>query len=306
MSEETPAIAEELVEEGTPEATPAPSSADTAAADEEVTPQSDEDPKSESSENTAPSEKKEEEGKSAKARPKVKISLSRGQELTGKVKTITDFGAFIDINLPQDGLVHISELSRDRVEKVKDVVSIGDEVTVWVKSLDKERNRISLTMRKPSERSYNDINVDDVLEGTVARIEKYGVFVEIGLEREGLVHVSELSHDYVQSPQDVVKVGEKVNVKVVKINKRRKQVNLSIKALLEPPEGAEPEEEEEEAVEEEEEVEMSTTMAAAFDRFKVSPEKSSRAERNAGKAQRDTSMMDDVINRTLKTQTTDE
>ena len=232
--------------------------------------------------------------------------MSRGQELQGKVKTITDFGAFIDINLPQDGLVHISELSRERVEKVKDVVSVGDDVTVWVKSLDKERNRISLTMRKPSERSYNQVNVDDVYEGTVARIESYGVFVDIGLEREGLVHVSELSHEYVQSPQDVVKLGEKVNVKVVKLNKRRKQVNLSMKALLEPPEGAEPEEEEAEEEEEVEEVEMSTVMAAAFDRFNVGPQKTSRAQRNAEKSQRDTSAMDDVISRTLGSQDTEE
>ena len=236
-----------------------------------------------------------------KTRPKVTIALSRGQELQGKVKTITDFGAFIDINLPQDGLVHISELSRNRVEKVSDVVSVGQEVTVWVKSLDKERNRISLTMCKPVDRSYSQIQVGDVLEGTVTRIEKYGVFVDIGLEREGLVHVSELSHEFVRLPEDVVSVGHKVQVKVVKINKRRKQVNLSMKALLESPEPESPAEEAEEEYTAED-VSVATTMAAAFDRFNSSARGRSQSGRAKSKSRRINPNMDDVVTRTLKSQ----
>lgn len=282
MSEETATTPEELIEESSSEemsATP-PSETETISSDTKVS-------------QTKSSKKP------VKTRPVIKVSLSRGQELKGVVKTITDFGAFIDINLPQDGLVHISELSRGHVDKVSDVISVGDEVIVWVKNLDKERNRISLTMRKPIERTYDDIRVDDVLEGEVTRIEKYGVFVDIGLEREGLVHVSELSHEFVKTPEEVVSVGDTVKVKVVKVNKRKKQVNLSIKALLEPPEL---EEEVKEEVEEifEDTVPMSTTMAAAFSAFSSTSRKSSTSKKSASKSRKKRTTMDDVIARTLR------
>jgi len=289
MSEETSVITEELTEENAPEETPP-----TPATDAEATPQ-----------DTSPS-KPNRKKKSVKTRPKITVSLTRGQELTGKVKTITDFGAFIDIDLPQDGLVHISELSRNRVEKVSDVVAVGDEVTVWVKNLDKERNRISLTMRKPVERTYDDINVDDILEGEITRIERYGVFVDIGMEREGLVHVSELSHEYIKSPEEVVSIGDAVKVKVVKINKRRKQVNLSMRALIEPPEAEVEEVVEEESAEEAlEESSLSTSMAAAFDAFNTASQKSS-AKKETERSRRSRSPMDDVINRTLRSQRDEE
>lgn len=282
MSEETATTPEELIEESSSEemsATP-PSETETTSSDTKVS-------------QTKSSKK------SVKTRPVIKVSLSRGQELKGVVKTITDFGAFIDINLPQDGLVHISELSRGRVDKVSDVISVGDEVTVWVKNLDKERNRISLTMRKPVEYTYDDIQVDDVLEGEVTRIEKYGVFVDIGLEREGLVHVSELSHEFVKTPEEVVSVGDTVKVKVVKVNKRKKQVNLSIKALLEPPELEEELQEEEEEIFEDT-APMSTTMAAAFSAFSSTSRKSSTSKKSSSKSRKKRTTMDDVIARTLR------
>lgn len=282
MSEETATTPEELIEESSSEEMSATPSSETES----------------TSSDTKVSETKSSK-KSVKTRPVIKVSLSRGQELKGVVKTITDFGAFIDINLPQDGLVHISELSRGRVDKVSDVISVGDEVTVWVKNLDKERNRISLTMRKPVEYSYDDIQVDDVLDGEVTRIEKYGVFVDIGLEREGLVHVSELSHEFVKTPEEVVSVGDTVKVKVVKVNKRKKQVNLSIKALLEPPALEEEVKEEEEEIFEDA-VPMSTTMAAAFSAFNSTSHKSSTSKKSTSKSRKKRTTMDDVIARTLK------
>jgi len=253
---------------------------------------------------TSPSEADEAEtpGGPVKTRPKKVITLTRGQELRGKVKTITKFGAFIDIDLPQDGLVHISELSRGRVEKVEDVLSKGDEVTVWVKNLDRERNRISLTMLKPFDLTYDNIAVDNVYEGEITRIEKYGVFVNIGLEREGLVHVSELSHEFVRVPEDVVSVGDNVNVKVIKVNKRKKQVNLSIKALQEPPEAELPVEETVEDDQETEETRLTTTMAAAFDRFNTDAPEPAADEKPAPERQKSSSRMADVIQRTLQTQ----
>jgi ribosomal protein S1 len=227
--------------------------------------------------------------------------------LTGKVKTITDFGAFIDIDLPQDGLVHISELARHRVEKVSDVVAVGDDVTVWVKDLDKERNRISLTMLKPVERRYSDIQVDEVLDGTVTRIEKYGVFVDVGLEREGLVHVSELSHEYVKTPEEVVSVGDTVQVKVIKINKKKKQVNLSMKALLTPPESEVEAAAEAQEAASEESGPMTTTMAAAFGLLNAANEEENEDKENdkSSKSRRRSNELANVIARTLDTRQSD-
>ena len=226
------------------------------------------------------------------------ISLEVGQELAGKVKTITEFGAFVDVSLPQDGLLHISELARHRVEKVEDVLSVGDPVQVWVKNLDKERGRIGLTLIKPPRRRYADINVGDEFEGKVSRIENYGVFVDIGLEREGFIHISELAHDYVKSPADVVKEEDVVNVKVLKINARKRQVNLSIKALQEAPE---PEVEEvpetPEVLAEEPDEPMMTAMAVAFNRNRRQDgdQKKKDASKKAGS-------MEDVVARTLEQQ----
>jgi transcriptional accessory protein Tex/SPT6 len=305
MSEETPIITDEetavetvaaeaiaaeetTVEAATDEATPAELPEAAAAVDS---------PTAES-----PSDS-EDADPDVKTRPKKVVKLSRGQALTGKVKTITKFGAFIDIDLPQDGLVHISELSTERVEKVSDVISVGDEVTVWVKSLDKERNRISLTMRKPPEVSYNEIKADDVYEGQVTRIEGFGVFVDIGLEREGLVHVSELSHEYVRVPGDVVTVGDTVQVKVIKINKRRKQVNLSIKALQQAPEPEIPETSSQAQADAEEVVdeEPVSVMAAAFNILDGDAPGTPSRKRGRSKSRRRHSL-DDVISRTLRTQ----
>ncbi len=235
-----------------------------------------------------------------KTKAKYYIPLKPGQQLTGKVKTIADFGAFIDLNMAIDGLVHISELARRRVQNVKDVLSEGQEVTVWVKTVDTERGRIGLTMIKPIERRYSDISEGDVLEGEVKRIEGFGVFVDIGLAREGLVHVSELSHEYVKSASDVVAVGDKVQVKVLKVDPRKKQVNLSIKALQEAP--ARPEAEEAAAAEEymEEYVEeepMPTAFGVAFAKVGT-PVKRTKKQRHTRR--RPNRQLDDVIARTLK------
>jgi small subunit ribosomal protein S1 len=162
-------------------------------------------------------------------------SLKPGQHFVGKVKNITDFGAFVDIGIPQDGLVHISKLSRRKVDKVTDVVSEGQEIDVWVKKVDKKRGRISLTMIKPIRRRLKNIKEDDEFEGTVTRLEPYGAFVDIDSDRDGLVHISQITHDYIKHPEESLSVGDKVKVKVLKVNRKKRQVDLSIKALLPPP-----------------------------------------------------------------------
>jgi small subunit ribosomal protein S1 len=167
--------------------------------------------------------------------------LEPGMELKGKVKSITDFGAFIDLGIAQDGLAHISELERRRVKKVTDVVQVGDEVQIWVKKVDKKRGRISLTMVKPVTRRFRDVKPETVIEGEVTRIEPYGVFVDIGTGRDGLVHVSELTEGYIGSPNEVVSIGDKVKVRVLKVDRKARKVDLSMKEFIEAPKPPEPE-----------------------------------------------------------------
>ena len=167
--------------------------------------------------------------------------LQPGMELRGRVKSTTDFGAFVDLGIAQDGLVHISELARRRVEKVTDVVQVGDEVTVWVKKVDKKRGRISLTMIRPTTRRFRDLKPDMVVDGVVTRIEPYGVFVDIGVGRNGLVHVSELTDGYIKSPADVVSVGDKVEARIIKIDRKARKVDLSMKEFIKVPKAPEPE-----------------------------------------------------------------
>jgi small subunit ribosomal protein S1 len=163
---------------------------------------------------------------------KVVKKLAVGQQLRGKIKRVADFGAFVDIGVGRDGLVHISELSYNRVNKVSDVVSEGQEVDVWIKELDRERNRISLTMRKPPEVDIDTVQPDQIIEGTVSRIVAYGAFVDIGTGREALLHVREMADGYVKNPGDVVSVGAKITAKVIKVDPKTRQVDLSIKVLL--------------------------------------------------------------------------
>jgi ribosomal protein S1 len=138
-------------------------------------------------------------------------------------------------------LVHISELERRRVKKVTDVVQVGDEVQVWVKKVDKKRGRISLTMVRPVTRRFRDLKPDTVVEGVVTRIEPYGVFIDIGTGRDGLVHVSELTEGYIGSPDEVVSMGDKVKVRVLKVDRKARKVDLSMKEFVEAPGPPEPE-----------------------------------------------------------------
>ncbi len=205
----------------------------------------------------ASSEPQRVEGKDTTDTTKSIAQLQPGMELTGKVKSITDFGAFVDLGIGQDGLVHISELARHRVEKVADVVQAGDEVHVWVKKVDKKRGRISLTMVKPATRRFKDLKPDVVIDGVVTRIESYGAFIDIGTGRDGLVHVSELADGYISSPSEVVSVGDKVEVKVLKVDRKARKVDLSMKETTKASQTSEPEPAQEEEP-------TPTVMALAF------------------------------------------
>lgn len=162
--------------------------------------------------------------------------IKRKQFFTGKVIKTTLAGAIVDIGLEIPGVIHISQLQKEPVKRVEDVVQAGQTVEVWVRRVYPKKNRIELTMIKPLDLEWNEIEKDSVHKGKVSRLERFGVFVDIGAERPGLVHISELTHDYIRNPGEVVKEGDEVEVKVLDVDRRKRQIRLSMKALEEKPE----------------------------------------------------------------------
>ncbi len=157
--------------------------------------------------------------------------LKRKMKLTGTVKKIELFGAFVDVGVGRDGLVHISSLSNRPVNKVEDIVKAGDTVTVWVRKADPRAGRIDLSMVEPSALDWDEIKPGQVYTGKVVKIERFGAFVEIGAERPGLVHISELATYRVEEVTEIVKMGQEIEVKVLAVDPRKRQIKLSMKAL---------------------------------------------------------------------------
>ena len=174
----------------------------------------------------------------AKKLAEVYGNINEGDIIEGKVSRITDFGAFINLG-EVDGLLHISEISHARVSKVSDVLAVGDVVKVAVISVDKENEKISLSAKTllPTqwEVARATIKVGDVLEGVVRNTTAFGAFVEVMDNVEGLVHISQLSHERVDNVEDVLKKGDKVTVKVLDIDFENERLSLSIKELQEKP-----------------------------------------------------------------------
>lgn len=172
-------------------------------------------------------------------------NLQEGAIVEGTVQRLADFGVFVDIG-GVDGLVHISQLSFNRVEKPSDVVEEGQKVKVKILSVNPETGRISLSMKEaqpsPWETVDETIHTGDVLTGTVKRLATFGAFVEIAPHIEGLVHVSQIAHKHVKNPNEVLSVGQEVQVKVLDMNKEEKRISLSIKATQEAEVEVKPEE----------------------------------------------------------------
>jgi ribosomal protein S1 len=154
----------------------------------------------------------------------------------GKVVKTSLAGALVDIGMETPGMVHISQLQKTPVKRVEDVIHEGDEVDVWVRRVSPKKGRIELTMIRPLGLEWSEIKKDMVVTGKVVRLEKFGIFVDIGAERPGLVHISEMTHDFIRTPGDLVKEGDEVEVKVLEVIKQKKQIKLSMKALQEKPE----------------------------------------------------------------------
>jgi len=156
--------------------------------------------------------------------------LKPGDTITGTVRSIAPFGAFVDIGVGKDGLVHISELSEDRVDRAEDAVQVGESYTFKVLEVDPEGTRISLSLRRQQRASrMQQLEPGAVVEGTISGMASFGAFVDIGVGRDGLVHISELSDERVNSVEHVVKVGDKVQVKVIEIDPNSKRISLTMR-----------------------------------------------------------------------------
>jgi small subunit ribosomal protein S1 len=152
---------------------------------------------------------------------------------TGKVLKTSLAGALIDIGAEQPAVIHISQMvpesEAEPIKRVEDVLQHGQEIEVWVRKV--RGDHIELTMIKPLDLEWREIKKGMTVKGTVTRLEKFGAFVEIGAERPGLVHISEMAHGYVRQPTDVVKEGDEIEAEVLDVNRRKKQIKLSMKAL---------------------------------------------------------------------------
>lgn len=168
--------------------------------------------------------------------------LHVGEVVKGTVQRLTDFGAFVDIG-GVDGLVHISQLSFEHVSHPSEVVNVGEEVDVKILSVDAEKERISLSIKEtlpgPWDNLSEKLAVDSVVEGTVKRLVSFGAFVEVLPGVEGLVHISQISKEHIGNPQEVVKEGQKVKVKILDIDEEAKRISLSMREAEEDKENLE-------------------------------------------------------------------
>ena len=166
-------------------------------------------------------------------RAEILAKLTKGMRLKGSVSSIVDFGAFVDLG-GIDGLVHISELSWNHVNHPSEVVKVGQEVEVEVLDVDLNRERISLGLKQtqpdPWVKLVEAYPVGTIVDGTVTKVVPFGAFVQLGEATEGLVHISEMAPRHIETPSQVVKVGDTVKVKVMEINPERRRISLSMKA----------------------------------------------------------------------------
>ncbi len=239
------------------------------------------------------------------AKPVDLANVERKAKYTGKVVKTTLAGAVIDIGIGIPGVVHISQLKESPTNRVEDVVQIGQTVEVWVKRVEPKRGRLELTMIEPLPLEWRELKDGMVVKGKVTRMEKFGAFVEIGAERPGLVHISEITHDYIKTPGEVLHEGDEVEVKILEVNRRKRQIKLSMKALEKKPEAVikeiqQPQPKVTQEVDKEEPVPtaMEIALREAMERSKSDVEKPEvRTKRKPSSVNNE---IDDILSRTLE------
>ena len=235
--------------------------------------------------------------------------MEQGKEIkakeryTGTVLKTTLQGALVDIGSEVPAFIHISQAVKDGdpkkpINSIEEVLEKGQKLEFWVKRVRKDR--IELTMKEPLALEWREIKPGMTVKGTVIRLETFGAFVEIGAERPGLIHISELSHSYVRTPSEVVREGDEVETKVLEVNRRKKQIKLSIKALQELPEqlsqaaGVK----EEEQAQEPDLTAMEIAMRQAME--KSEDEEATASKQKPRKKKDSSSEQDDILSRTLE------
>jgi ribosomal protein S1 len=228
------------------------------------------------------------ESEDVQTQPQSINDLQPKMRLQGTVTKTQLYGALVDIGLECDGLVHISQLAPTHINRVTDVVEPGDSVTVWVTKVDAGNRRIGLTMVEPPEKDWDSLATGQTHTGVVTRLENYGAFVDIGAGRPGLLHVREMAAGYVRHPSEIVKVGDEVDVRILKVDRKKRRIDLTLMGA-----------DEIEDVEETDEEPALTTMEIALQRAQQA-EPSEQSHRGAHQSHPDLSEREDILARTLK------
>lgn len=264
--------------------------------------------------------------KTKKPAETVAEEIQAKQKFVGKVLKTTLQGALVDIGSKLPAFIHISQVVKDNnpktpINSIEEVLQVDQEVDVWVKRIRKDR--VELSMQEPLALEWRELKPDLAIKGKVVRLETFGVFVDIGAERPGLVHISELAHNYVRTPGEVVKEGDEIEVMVLEVNRKKKQIKLSMKALLElppEPEALEPRKPSKKRgksrkqdageVVTEASVPEPTAMEIALRQAMDRSEKSEKAKKDEGstrkKSKEIVSAQDEIFERTLKSKSDSE
>jgi small subunit ribosomal protein S1 len=224
--------------------------------------------------------------------------LKPKMSLLGKVMRIELSGAVVDVGAEREGLLHISALGKDGVNRVQDVLQVGQEISVWVRKVDPEKRELQLTMIQPLAYDWNELRPGMTVHGKVTRIEKFGAFVDFGIERPGLIHISELSNEFIKDITSVVKVGDDIDSVILEVDRKKKQVHLSRKTLE-----AKPQPKVEEDTPEEPESKSITAMEAAFLKAQSGGDDSDsrKSNRDRSRLERNRRQQEDILSRTLQT-----
>jgi small subunit ribosomal protein S1 len=170
----------------------------------------------------------------ASMKDRVISELEEGKVYTGRVTSLADFGAFVNLN-GADGLVHLSELSWDRVQHPREILEVGQEVKVKVINIDREKRRIGLSIRALEEDPWKSrvekFSVGQLVEGVITRLTKFGAFARLEGDIEGLIHISELSENRVEHPKEVLKEGDVKTLRVIRIDTDQHRIGLSLRKV---------------------------------------------------------------------------
>ncbi len=229
--------------------------------------------------------------------PKSAGELLPKMELRGTVKRIELYGAFVDIGIGKDALLHISQLGQANVRNVEDVVKSGEEITVYVLKVDPSTERGQLSLVKPPDFTWEELREGTVVTGKVVRVETFGAFIDIGAERPAMVHVKEMADEYVNSAADRVKIGDVVEARIIKVDRKKRQIDMSMKAAEEPVFVPEADEEESSAIP----TAMELALREAMDIKQEARDRRSKRERGDRNKQRRYEQ-DEIIARTLRDQ----